>query len=472
MAGGEREPAPGGPPRPAGRAGTTVKRGDGDQRSRFLAAIVEVVAQDGYARAKIGDIAKRAEASRATFYELFDDKQACFLAAHEEHAHRLGSELEGALAGCESEGVSAARGAVMALVGFAGRERATFSFLTHDAILAGPAAAQERDRLITAFKEQVESAGQDPPAGAPRASLQVGDLLGGVIWVLNVRIRRGEENWAGLLGDLLAWIDLYEATDPTRQHGTHAADLAPVEAADRLAAAPLAPRPLPRGRHRLPAHVVTRVQRERILHATAQVMSTKGYEATTVADIVGEAGLSREVFYASVSDKREALIQAARLFFGQAMAVTAGAFFTTTGAWPDRAWEATRTLLGFLAAAPSFARLAFIECYAPDLAVARRTDDMLLGFSLFLEDGYRYSHRPGELSRTVSEAIIGTVVEAAAFRIRSGDPTALLELLPISAYVVLAPFTGVEFADDLVERKARELRRSRADAPGEDGQAQ
>ncbi len=469
MAGRGGEPAPGGPGRPARTAGTSAGRGGGDQRSRFVAAIVEVVAQDGYARAKIGDIAKLAEASRATFYELFPDKEACFLAAHEEHAQRLGAEIERALVGCEGEDFSAARAAVMALVGFAGRERAAFSFLTHDALLAGPAAAQARDRLISALKQQVESAGHEAPLGAARASLQVGCLLGGVIWVLNVRIRRGEQNWAGLLGDLLDWMDLYEIADPTGEHRTHAtASPPPIDAVEGLG--PLAPRPLPRGRHRLPAQVVRRVQRERILHATAQVMSTKGYEATTVADIVGEAGLSREVFYASVSDKREALIQAARLFFGQAMAVTAGAFFTTIGAWPDRAWEGTRTLLDFLAAAPSFARLAFVECYAPDLAVARRTDDMLLGFGLFLEDGYRYRHRSGELSRTVSEAIIGTVVEAAAFRIRTGDPTELPELLPMSAYVALTPFTGAEFADDFIERKIRELRRSNADAPGEDGE--
>ena len=63
--------------------GTARATGAADQRSRLLEAIVAVVGSDGYGGAKIGAIAARAGVSRATFYEFFTDKQACFNAAHE-----------------------------------------------------------------------------------------------------------------------------------------------------------------------------------------------------------------------------------------------------------------------------------------------------------------------------------------------------------------------------------------------------
>jgi len=61
-----------------------------DQRSRLLAAIVQIVAQNGYPDAKVADLVGCAGVSRATFYQLFENKQACLLAAQAELAERIG----------------------------------------------------------------------------------------------------------------------------------------------------------------------------------------------------------------------------------------------------------------------------------------------------------------------------------------------------------------------------------------------
>ena len=53
------------------------------QRERLLEAAVRVVAAKGYGAMTIGDLTKRAGVSRTTFYELFDDKEQCFLAAYD-----------------------------------------------------------------------------------------------------------------------------------------------------------------------------------------------------------------------------------------------------------------------------------------------------------------------------------------------------------------------------------------------------
>lgn len=49
------------------------------QRARLVEATAHVVAEKGYAAASVADIIGHAGVSRATFYELYEDKEDCFL---------------------------------------------------------------------------------------------------------------------------------------------------------------------------------------------------------------------------------------------------------------------------------------------------------------------------------------------------------------------------------------------------------
>jgi len=51
------------------------------QRARMLDAITKAVAEKGYARVTVSDIVAQAGVSRRTFYEQFEDKEDCLLAA-------------------------------------------------------------------------------------------------------------------------------------------------------------------------------------------------------------------------------------------------------------------------------------------------------------------------------------------------------------------------------------------------------
>jgi AcrR family transcriptional regulator len=55
---------------------------------------------------------------------------------------------------------------------------------------------------------------------------------------------------------------------------------------------------LPRGAHGIPAELVARNQRERLIAATAEVVAERGYVGTTVRRIVKRAGVSSATFYA------------------------------------------------------------------------------------------------------------------------------------------------------------------------------
>jgi len=59
------------------------------QRRRLLLALVEVLAEHGLENASVGRICKRAGVSRRTFYEIFDDRDECLLAAFDAAVDRL-----------------------------------------------------------------------------------------------------------------------------------------------------------------------------------------------------------------------------------------------------------------------------------------------------------------------------------------------------------------------------------------------
>src|SRR5438270_5443688 len=88
------------------------------QRSRMLAAAVDAVEEVGYARMTVAQVISRARVSRKTFYDVFSDREDCFLAAFEQaiaHATLLAREAFDR-EGSWREGVRAALGRLLVLM--------------------------------------------------------------------------------------------------------------------------------------------------------------------------------------------------------------------------------------------------------------------------------------------------------------------------------------------------------------------
>lgn len=84
---------------PSGRHSLSRDYVRGNQEQRLIAAAGRALADRTYPELKVADITDGAKVSRATFYEIFDGKQACVLAAHEaacEHLmRRIGIACQG-----------------------------------------------------------------------------------------------------------------------------------------------------------------------------------------------------------------------------------------------------------------------------------------------------------------------------------------------------------------------------------------
>lgn len=68
-------------PLPRGRHTLTREQITDAQRLRLAVGLADAMAEDGYVGTPVAAILKRAGVSRQTFYELYDDKLACFLDA-------------------------------------------------------------------------------------------------------------------------------------------------------------------------------------------------------------------------------------------------------------------------------------------------------------------------------------------------------------------------------------------------------
>jgi AcrR family transcriptional regulator len=78
-----------GAPLPRGRHKLSADTVRASQRSRVLRAMVECVGEEGWADTTVPDVVARARVSRNSFYEHFEDKTACFLAALDEAAQEI-----------------------------------------------------------------------------------------------------------------------------------------------------------------------------------------------------------------------------------------------------------------------------------------------------------------------------------------------------------------------------------------------
>jgi AcrR family transcriptional regulator len=87
------------PKLPKGRHPLTRQAVAASQRARMLDALALAVAEKGYAVTSVADVVERAWVSRRTFYEIFPDKEACFLAAYDEGKEYLLGSIREALRG-------------------------------------------------------------------------------------------------------------------------------------------------------------------------------------------------------------------------------------------------------------------------------------------------------------------------------------------------------------------------------------
>lgn len=162
---------------PRGRHGIPREQVAESQRWRLLGAAAEVLADRGYVRTRVEDIAALAGVSRGTLYKQFENLDDCLLAAHDMAADCV-CDLAASACGGEGEWEGRLRAALDEVLGFLAEEPALAHLLGPEVALSVPTIAAAHQRLLGGLEEM----------GVERRSLE------GAFALVSQRVAAGEAN--------------------------------------------------------------------------------------------------------------------------------------------------------------------------------------------------------------------------------------------------------------------------------------
>jgi AcrR family transcriptional regulator len=157
------------------------------QRARMLAATVQVVGELGYERMSVARVTSRAGVSRRTFYDLFEDREACFLAAFTETVERA-RVLVCDAAGGERDWRLRVRAGLAALLGFFSEEPLAGRVIVVDALKACPVVLERRADLVQELIAVAEGGRAQVRGGREVAPLTAEGVVGAVLAVVHSRL--------------------------------------------------------------------------------------------------------------------------------------------------------------------------------------------------------------------------------------------------------------------------------------------
>ncbi len=210
---------------------------------------------------------------------------------------------------------------------------------------------------------------------------------------------------------------------------------------------------LPRGRHGLPREIIERSQRERLLAAVVRVTVSKGYDATTVADILGEAGVGRESFYEIFDDKLDCMLAAHKILVDD-LEERVRTVYTAPGPWPGRMREALAATLAWFAADPEAARFTLVEMSTVGPAFRATFQTEYARFTKLLDDGLA-DDGPSPALTQATQLAVGAILARIYEEVVLGRTAELPGLLPDLTYNLLVPFVGEDVAQAEREEAAR-----------------
>lgn len=406
--------------------GNPREASDRSQRERIFGAIVALSAEQGYEATNIAEVVKLAGVSRAAFYEHFADKKACLLAALDALVGPTIAVIERAEDARSPE--ARIRQAFEAFLDLIAEQPAAAKVALVEVYATGPEGEVTADRTLDAFVTfGCEQLAQVP--GHDGISPQmVRAMLGGVQKLVQKRLYGDDvASLPSLHAEVSKWFLSYRSP-PGSLEG-----------------------PRRRGRRTRPFEQRQAVANppERVLRALAALVAERGYQATTVAEVVRRAGTSQRIFYGHFEDKEDAVLAALDSGSAQMLAAVLPAF-RRARTWPQSVRAAYEAMFAFGIEEPEYTRLGAVEMYSVGRRALETRDGVMEGLEALLAPGYELAP---DVPRIAAEAVGGAVFALAHDQVRQRGPEALPELAPLATYLTLAPFLG---RDEAYERSVEE----------------
>ncbi|MGN6255430.1 MAG: TetR/AcrR family transcriptional regulator [Solirubrobacterales bacterium] len=186
-----------------------------------------------------------------------------------------------------------------------------------------------------------------------------------------------------------------------------------------------------------PVDIGQQTQRRRIVDAMIESCAEKTFAATTIADIVARAHISRTTFYKHFEDKR-VCFDAAIVYCVEELRAIAAAAHQPDDAPGDATRKATTAVVEALAARPGLAQLVSGDAIAVDPTVIERYRKATIPALQALWD----ERENGSQGRPDPRLAFGQAQVLILNQIAAGKAARLRELLPELVYLAVSPFGG------------------------------
>jgi AcrR family transcriptional regulator/DNA-binding MarR family transcriptional regulator len=222
--------------------------------------------------------------------------------------------------------------------------------------------------------------------------------------------------------------------------------------------------PLASASKRRGSEQISQVQRARMLHSAALVVSEHGYGQMSVTRITGHARVSRRTFYDVFADREDCFLAV----FDDTVAQVSRhviAAYEHECVWHERVRCALTALLGFLDSVPRARSLLIVDALGAGTRVLERRAEILEQLGAVLQQGGSQARSGRELPPLTGEGVVGAVFSVIHTRMLAKRPGPMVELVnPLMGMIVL-PYLGAAAAQKELKRR----RSTTAEPAGRDG---
>jgi AcrR family transcriptional regulator len=154
------------------------------QRNRIVAAMTQLACERGVSGNTVAQVIERAGVSRRTFYEHFEDRDACFQAALEQIVTEVAAQARPAYE-AESRWAEQIRAGLQAVLEFLDESPDLARFCVVHSVACGPATLAGRGKVLASLERVViegAQTGREPPVLIARG------VVGGALEIVHARL--------------------------------------------------------------------------------------------------------------------------------------------------------------------------------------------------------------------------------------------------------------------------------------------
>jgi AcrR family transcriptional regulator len=201
-------------------------------------------------------------------------------------------------------------------------------------------------------------------------------------------------------------------------------------------------KPAPVGKARLSSEVVEEHRRDRVLASAVAVFAERGFNATTVDDLVAATRIGVGSFYSLFGGKLECFLRLYDRLAAEARTRVLAAI-PEDAPWPARLCAGLRELLALVAADPDGARVVLVEVLTAGPQGEARYSATTREVATALSGGRALDPRKGEsLPASQESATVAGLAWLLHRRLTDGEGAEVGKLFPEMARVVLEPYVG------------------------------